>query len=127
MAIQPQEGAKQAIPPSPPPTYSESTMPGPSSQTPPRSYADQPFFAPLSSPPMPTHPLFGPTPIAQQQGALLPYHDPRSPYAITQASSRARWRFIGAVFYAVIIWMALVVVLGVEIPEAGRWINSASS
>lgn len=137
MTIQPQLPAKQPIPPTPPPAYSESTMPGPGSNSrlyptsdqsaPSRAYADQGFFAPLSSPPMPTHPLFGPTPIVQQQEALLPYYDSRSPYSLGQAVSRARWRFIGAVFYAVIIWMALLVVLGVEAPEAGRWMNSETS
>ncbi|KZP03940.1 hypothetical protein FIBSPDRAFT_878991 [Athelia psychrophila] len=137
MALHPQSLVKQSDPSSPPPAYSESTMPGPGStsrsypvadqSSASRLYADQGFFAPLSSPPMPTHHLFGPTPIAQQQEALLPYYDSRSPYAVGQASSRARWRFIGAVFYALIIWMALLVVLGVEIPEAGRWITSASS
>lgn len=54
----------------------------------------------------------GPTPIAQQQGALLPYYDPRSPYSMDQAVSCARWRFIGAILWALGIWVAFGIVTG---------------
>ncbi|KAH7916247.1 hypothetical protein BJ138DRAFT_594601 [Hygrophoropsis aurantiaca] len=50
-----------------------------------------------------TPPLaFGPTPLGQTQPTLglLPYHDPRSPYAIAAAASRARWRFVAAAVWA---------------------------
>ncbi|KIM75015.1 hypothetical protein PILCRDRAFT_690165 [Piloderma croceum F 1598] len=70
--------------------------------TPPPAYSeDQPFFAPLPSPPSHSHTLFGPTPISQQQGLLIPYYDQHSPYAIEQAASRARWRFFGGILWAV--------------------------
>ncbi|THH11932.1 hypothetical protein EW145_g339 [Phellinidium pouzarii] len=55
---------------------------------------------------------YGPTPILQQQGCLLPYYDPRSPYSMEQAASRARWRFIGALAWAVGIWIAFGIVTG---------------
>lgn len=85
------------------------------------SYADLPYFAPLSSPPLlpnaalhstdrPPTPLFGPTPISQQQGLLLPYYDARSPYSIEQADARTRWRFLGALLWAIVILSVLVVV-----------------
>jgi len=57
--------------------------------------------------------MYGPTPIVQQQAALLPYYDPRSMYSVNEAAARARWRFVGAVFWAygiigVLIWAGVV-------------------
>lgn len=101
-----------------PPTSSPDSPP-PSGTIQPSS-VDQPFFAPLSSPPLlpnatlystSTTPLFGPTPISQQQGMLLPYYDPRSPYSIEQADARTKWRFLGALFWAIIILSALALVI----------------
>ncbi|KAH9939248.1 uncharacterized protein BXZ73DRAFT_99451 [Epithele typhae] len=48
------------------------------------------------------HSSWGPTPIAQQ-AALLPYYDPRSPHAVAAAATRARWRFVSAALWAVLI------------------------
>lgn len=60
------------------------------------------------------HRAYGPTPIPQQlqQGVLLPYYDPRSPYAMQQAVSRARWRFAGALVWALGIWVAFGILTG---------------
>ena len=56
---------------------------------------------------------YGPTPLsATQQAALLPYYDPRSPYALEQAVKRARWRFIGAMLWAVGIWVGVGLITG---------------
>jgi hypothetical protein len=54
-----------------------------------------PSFTPL--------PHFGPTPLLQSDPTLglLPYYDPRSPYAIAEATTRARWRFICASLWTV--------------------------
>lgn len=127
MAILPQ--TKPDSPGTPPPPYDSAAagLGGPMADS------DQPYFAPLSSPPHPpnslypatpaagpTHPLFGPTPISQQQGLLIPYYDPRSPYAIEQAGSRTRWRFIGALFWSVGILAVIVVLTGAQVWTGGR-------
>ena len=109
----------QSKPPTPPPAYSEAdslfAVPPVPQSGPMPSYADQPFFAPLPSPPSHPHALFGPTPISQQQGLLIPYYDQRSPYAIEQATSRARWRFFGGVLWALGIFAIVLVIGGVQI------------
>lgn len=133
----------QSQPLTPPPAYTD-TAPStfviahPASPMP--AYPDQGYFAPLSSPPLssnqlalpafpqnPSHPNFGPTPISssQQQGLLsipLPYYDPRSPYAIEQAISRARRRFIEGVLCAVGILAAVsLLVVGQAWAERKTW------
>ena len=65
--------------------------------------------------PFSPHSGYGPTNIIQQQTHLLPYYDPRSPYAVAEASSRARWRFVGAFCWAILILAVASAVLGVEI------------
>jgi len=109
-------------PPTPPPIYSEADsiftvtpLPQPGPTFPMPLYADQPFFAPLPSPPSHPHTLFGPTPISQQQGLLIPYYDQRSPYAIEQAVSRARWRFFGGLMWACGIYIIGFIIGGVQI------------
>ena len=64
--------------------------------------------------PAPAHAGYGPTPIAQQ-AQLLPYYDPRSPYAVTAANQRARWRFIEAAVWAVVILSVVSFVTGWEV------------
>ncbi|KAF9226717.1 hypothetical protein BS17DRAFT_776027 [Gyrodon lividus] len=73
------------------------TMPG---QYPNRA---QSLFSSNSGPHFAPPPHFGPTPLMQSQPTLglLPYYDPHSPYSIEAATSRARWRFIGAALWAV--------------------------
>ena len=83
----------------------------PKSQTPPPTYAESvpppamPYTHPSPSAQVPTVQFVGhswghgPTPILQQQ-TLLPYYDPRSVYSVHEASSRARWRFLGAIAWA---------------------------
>ncbi|EMD40342.1 hypothetical protein CERSUDRAFT_91054 [Gelatoporia subvermispora B] len=124
-------------PSSPPPAYTEfaeppsgsqpaasHTQPGPSYSQP------RPPAAPESTPPsasgpaplpptFPTHAHYGPTPIAQQ-AALLPYYDPRSPHAIAESESRARWRFVGAFMWAVVILALVGVASGYEV-GTGVW------
>src|ERR1700733_12991268 len=116
----------QSKAPTPPPAYSEGdsqfavTAVPQSGPTAMPSYADQPFFAPLPSPPSHSHTLFGPTPISQQQGLLIPYYDQHSPYAIEQAASRARWRFFGGILWAVSIFGIASVIGGVQFWAGGR-------
>ena len=69
----------------------------------------------IPSPAFPTHAGYGPTNIIQQATHVLPYYDPRSPYAIAEANSRARWRFVGAVCWAVLILALMSLVTGWEI------------
>lgn len=70
------------------------------------------------------HPAYGPTPItSQEQRLVLPYYDPRSPYAMQQALSRARWRFFSALLYVFGIWFAIGIVTGsivIDVRRAGR-------
>ena len=121
------ESQSQSKTPTPPPAYSEAdsqfavTAVPQSGPTVMPSYADQPFFAPLPSPPSHPHTLFGPTPISQQQGLLIPYYDQHSPYAIEQAASRARWRFFGGILCAAGIFGIVLVVGGVQVLAGRRW------
>ncbi|KAG2369731.1 hypothetical protein BDR07DRAFT_1388199 [Suillus spraguei] len=67
------------------------------------------FFGTNSTPSFIPPPHFGPTPLLQSDPTLglLPYYDPRSPYAIAEATSRARWRFICASLWAIgiVMWV----------------------
>ncbi|KAI0774737.1 hypothetical protein BD413DRAFT_670087 [Trametes elegans] len=86
----------------PPPAYSEHPQANEQSASPHQSTSTSPY-TPVGPPlPFPVHAGYGPTPIAQQT-ELLPYYDPWSPYAVAEATSRARWRFIEAVLWAVSI------------------------
>jgi hypothetical protein len=58
---------------------------------------------------------YGPTSITAQQQTILPYYDPRSPHALAEAMSRARWRFLGALFWAVLILACTSLLLGIEV------------
>ncbi|KAI9574801.1 hypothetical protein HD554DRAFT_2011762 [Boletus coccyginus] len=79
-------------------------------------HREQSLFSSSSGPQFPTPSPFGPTPLVQSQPTLglLPYYDPHSPYSIGAATSRARWRFIGAAFWAIglFICLFLLAVLG---------------
>ncbi|KAI0638597.1 hypothetical protein C8Q77DRAFT_1154219 [Trametes polyzona] len=98
----------------PPPAYSEHPDPGQQHVSPNHSSSTSPY-SPSGAPlPFPAHAGYGPTPIAQQT-QLLPYYDPRSPYAIAEAAARARWRFIEAVLWAVFILGVVSFVTGWEI------------
>jgi hypothetical protein len=95
----------QTKPTTPPPPYTDfpdipSSTPSPPAPSP----------LPLNFAPPSTQPLFGPTPLTYQQTLLLPYYDPRSPYSIELAARRTRWRFIGAVVFAVFIWLCVGVI-----------------
>ncbi|KAH9948742.1 hypothetical protein B0H21DRAFT_820677 [Amylocystis lapponica] len=92
-------------PSSPPPAYTELPLehPQPSSQL---AHNDSPLISGPSAAAAPIHSGYGPTPIAQQV-QLLPYYDPRSSYALAEAEARTRWRFVGAV-----LWALLIILLG---------------
>jgi hypothetical protein len=92
----------------PPPTYSESAEP--------QYYFPQPSSLPS------TTPAFGPTPLAlpQQQAVLLPYYDARSPHSIAMAVRRARWRFVGAVMWAIVFVLVITALAGSG-AEAWKW------
>lgn len=67
------------------------------------------------------HPAYGPTPItSQEQRLVLPYYDPRSPHAMQQARSRARWRFFSALLCAFGIWVAVGIVTGSIVVDVRR-------
>ncbi|KAI0711052.1 hypothetical protein C8T65DRAFT_648007 [Cerioporus squamosus] len=102
-------------PTTPPPAYSEhpeahqqhlsANQAAPSTST----------SSPVSPLAFPAHtPYYGPTPIAQQ-AQLLPYYDPRSPYAVAEANHRARWRFISAAIWAVAILTFVSFMMGLEV------------
>ncbi|KAI0722480.1 hypothetical protein C8Q76DRAFT_718979 [Earliella scabrosa] len=112
MSAVPQPSGK---PITPPPAYSEYAEPQnqhlSTAQAAPGS-SQSPVASPLA---FPTHAAYyGPTPIAQQ-AQLLPYYDPRSPYAIAEATHRARWRFITAAVWAVAILSLVSFAMGWEV------------
>jgi hypothetical protein len=88
-------------PTTPPPTYDQSMVKGaPSSSA--AANASTPAPPTVAAPPPagPAPPPAGPTPITSQGVHLLPVHDPRSPHAMREAISRARWRFVYAFLVA---------------------------
>ncbi|KAH7887513.1 hypothetical protein F5I97DRAFT_1860956 [Phlebopus sp. FC_14] len=109
-------------PDTPPPPYSirvpeHHSQGPPSSQHSPQSmpghypHRDPSLFSSSSGPQFVSPPHFGPTPLMQSQGlGLLPYYDPRSPYSVEAATTRARWRFIGAALWAIGLFMFVLVV-----------------
>lgn len=125
MAVDSFSPTSQPKPSSPPPPYTETAgtalYPQPSTSNP---------NAPASSP-FPTRAAYGPTPI-QQQTQLLPYYDPRSPYAIAEANSRARWRFLVAFVWAVALVALMSILTGYEVTlqtgghmRHGRWMSGS--
>ncbi|KAI0650844.1 hypothetical protein C8Q79DRAFT_945346 [Trametes meyenii] len=85
----------------PPPAYSEHPQMYPQRTSANQSASTSPY-TPVGQPlPFPAHAGYGPTPIAQQT-QLLPYYDPRSQYAVEEATTRATWRFIEAVLWALL-------------------------
>lgn len=120
---------------SPPPAYSAipSIDSAATDRSPERPSSSQAPSAPLPFPVYGTsfpselpehtqHQAYGPTPLPQQlqQGTLLPYYDPRSPYAMEQAVSRARWRFVGAFLWAIGIYAACGFITGGIIIDVRR-------
>ncbi|KAI0686494.1 hypothetical protein BC835DRAFT_1235351, partial [Cytidiella melzeri] len=96
-------------PPSPPPAYAELDHPGQSTSS------SQPHIT--SQPPAHRHPdgYYGPTPLmAQPQTHILPYYDPRSQHSVAESTTRARWRFIGALLWALLILSVVSTVCGME-------------
>ena len=63
---------------------------------------------------------YGPTPLQADTSTILPYYDPRSPWALHAAASRARWRFLGALFWAGILWVALGSLVGGAVDDMAR-------
>ncbi|RPD67380.1 hypothetical protein L226DRAFT_529731 [Lentinus tigrinus ALCF2SS1-7] len=112
----PQQSGK---PLTPPPAYSEHLEPHeqhPSTNQGASTSSSSPLSPGLS---FPTHAAYyGPTPLPQQT-QLLPYYDPRSPYAVAEANHRARWRFITAALWAVAILTFVSFITGWEV-EAMR-------
>ncbi|GJE87481.1 hypothetical protein PsYK624_035640 [Phanerochaete sordida] len=93
-------------PASPPPAYTEVD---------PAQLAESSSATPQSPTGFSTRQGYGPTSITSPQQTILPYYDPRSPYAIAEAASRARWRFIGAFLWAVVILAFVSFLLGIEV------------
>ncbi|KAH9899444.1 hypothetical protein C8Q73DRAFT_787326 [Cubamyces lactineus] len=100
-------------PDTPPPAYSE--YPAQHQHISPNQSSSTSPYTPVGAPlPFPAHAGYGPTPIAQQT-QLLPYYDPRSPYAIAEATARARWRFIKALLWALVVLSLLSCMMGLEV------------
>jgi len=97
-------------PPShPPPSYNEST-------------ATQPLVVHPGASGVPSARVgYGPTPIGQQQQAVLPYYDPRSPHSVQAAKRRARERFFGAVLWVVVIYALLSVLVWMDVKIQLGW------
>ncbi|KAF8504222.1 hypothetical protein JB92DRAFT_781516 [Gautieria morchelliformis] len=130
----------KSVPPSSPPTYAEvaASRPRPAERAaqPINSGAATPSYAaqnPQPQPgrqqayePMPGPPpqrVYGPTPLAAshaETGTVLPYYDPRSPWAMQSATSRARRRFFAALFWGCVIWLAVGSLVGGVVDDAGR-------
>lgn len=79
--------------------------------TPPPAYSSLSTSA--NEAPLGTHRIqFGPTPISERQ-AILPYYDAQSPHSASIAASRAKWRFIEAFIWAlVILWLLGLIGIG---------------
>ncbi|KAI0340879.1 hypothetical protein BDW22DRAFT_362100 [Trametopsis cervina] len=104
--------------PSPPPAYTEldPSQQSSSSAGAGASATAQPSSAPSRPAQHQTDHYYGPTPLlSQQQTHILPYYDPRSQYSLAEATSRARWRFIGALFWALLILSVISVICGTEV------------
>jgi len=129
----------------PPPTYSAAT----SAPSAPNANANantdlergdnhQPFSALNGAQPKPLagtspHPQWGPTPLIPgaglppqtaglwAQGLPMPVYDPNSQYSRQMAGRRARRRFFEALFWGVVIWMALGLLFGGIEVDIQRW------
>jgi len=101
---------RSSPPPShPPPSYNEST-------------ATQPLVVHPGTSGVPhTSAGYGPTPIGQQQQAVLPYYDPRSAHSAQAAKRRAKERFAGAVLWVVIIFALLSVLVWMNVRIQLGW------
>ena len=102
-----------AKPSSPPPAYTEVVEPSSSTTIP--NFTTQ------------HHPSYGPTPttLLQQQTHVLPYYDPRSDWSMREGISRARWRFLGAVAWALVVLILAGLLMGFEARYrviTGRWL-----
>jgi hypothetical protein len=80
------------------------------------SHATGPFVSPPRSP-------YGPTPIRlyPEGVGILPYYNPEAFHTqelIAEATRRARWRFLEALMWAVIIWCAVGALTGATVAEA---------
>ena len=104
------QGARQPSPPppQPPPSYTESAT-------------TQPLVVQPGISGVPHAHGYGPTPIAQQQQATLPYYDPRSVHSVQAAKRRAKERFIGAVLWVLLIFALLSLVIWTELGPWVRW------
>ncbi|KAF9464815.1 hypothetical protein BDZ94DRAFT_1255319 [Collybia nuda] len=94
-----------------PPAYSEVDPTPGSDQRPPELHTYRPDFFAHTSP--------GPTPLTTQPLIPYAYYDARSPYSITQADIRARWRLISGCLWASGLWTVIGLVVGVELTEYG--------
>ncbi|KAF9651247.1 hypothetical protein BDM02DRAFT_3091694 [Thelephora ganbajun] len=99
------QGPRQPSPPpsQPPPSYSESA-------------ATQPLIVQPGISVIPNaHAGYGPTPIGQQEEAILPYYDPRSMHSVHAAKRRAKKRFVGAVLWVLLIFALLSVLIWMDV------------
>ncbi|KXN89452.1 hypothetical protein AN958_05614 [Leucoagaricus sp. SymC.cos] len=125
-----------STPAAPPPPYTEFAA-GPSSSLSVPFLAGRDHLSPVNVPPPrfhPTpmstatvpqgpslHPGYGPTPLGTNQ-PLLPYayYESRG-----SADARARWRFIQAFSFAMVVWMLLGFIITIEILGDEGWLWKA--
>ncbi|KAF8239018.1 hypothetical protein L208DRAFT_1386869 [Tricholoma matsutake] len=86
----------------------------PSANPPPYNEYDS-IASSQSIPPRPVHNEFGPTPLTTQALTPYAYYDARSPYSLAQADSRARWRFIVTLLWALALWFAFGCLVSVQL------------
>lgn len=104
--------------PTPPPAYSEATRTGePGAASPQGGYSPPPITHTIPSNHLMSPGQFGPTP-AQNLQLPYAYYDPHSLHSVQQADSRARWRFIRAMVWAVGLWCLLGMLIGVQVEIA---------
>ena len=105
----------------PPPTYAQVVAGAGPAQPPPAPHVHfqpgpngsvQPLLQ-QQAPPV----LYGPTPIGAQ---TIPYYDARSEWALEDGARRARRRFFGALFWALIIYIGMAALAGGMVEDA-RW------
>jgi len=124
----------------PPPTYSAATSGAPSNPNPnadlERDGNHHPFSALNGAQPKPqapgvvqfVHPQWGPTPLRPGasptqwgEGLPMPVYDPNSQHSLEMAGRRARSRFFRALFWALMIWLAVGLLFGGIEADIQRW------
>jgi len=110
--------------------------------SPPKQYGPTPMNPGAYAGPLPFGPGGGMAPIhvgngvsamgpTDRAGLLpIPFYDPNSPHSREMAAARARKRFFEALFWAIVIWVAVGMFTGASVedirkhPHRGQWYSS---